>query len=81
MKTGGKQLILFSRYFCTPGDTDMRLVNCYSRSMLGPSSLPSQFTELFGLGVKEADAVSLRKVLRNGLSLHISRASPGFGDL
>jgi hypothetical protein len=36
---------------------DMRLVNCYSRSVLGPSSLPSQFTELFGMGVKEAHAV------------------------
>ena len=36
---------------------DMRLVNCYSRSVLGPSSLPSQFTELFGMGVKEAEAV------------------------
>ena len=54
---------------------DMRLVNCYSRSVLGPSSLPSQFTELFGMGVKRSRGRSLRQVLRSGLSLRISRAS------
>jgi hypothetical protein len=60
---------------------DMRLVNCYSRSVLGPSSLPSPFTELFGMGVKEADDVLYEDAPQWTQPSYQPSIVPGFGDL
>jgi hypothetical protein len=60
---------------------DMRLVNCYSRSVLGPSSLPSQFTEVFGMAVKEAEAVLYAGAPQRAHPSYQPSIVPGFGDL
>jgi hypothetical protein len=57
----------------------MRIVNCYSRSVLGPSSLPYRFTELFEMDVKEPDTffTDPQQTQPSSQSSNV----PGFGDL